>query len=437
MNKPAQYDHTAEMAVLGSILIDPAAIFQVSDFLHADDFHSAICRDVFVAMTSLSNNRQAIDTLTVLDKLKEKTPPKDGWEYYVIGLLNEVPTSVNIEHYARIVEQWAVRRRMTLAAQQVAKLAGEEGDLDTQLGQAEMAVFGVRQGRAVGQVSAPMQYISDFLSRMEERQSGDKLPGLPTGFIDLDKKLNGMQAGMPYILAARPGMGKSALAGNIAAHLALKENKQVLFFSPEMTEEQMVDRIISGECGVSSRDLRAGSLNGDLRTVYDVAGRVSESGLFIDDTGGLTPGMVRARSMRHYAEHGLDLIIIDHLHEMQADKPKAQRHLELGDMARSLKEVAKLIGCPILIVAQLSRSVEGRGDKRPQLSDLRESGALEEIAFAVMLLYRASYYDETAPVHEAELNIAKHRGGEIGQITLHWQPELTRFRNAAAKEIRL
>lgn len=428
-----QHDAAAERAVLGSVLIDPDAIYQVSGFLRPEHFYLVVNQIVYTAMLELSGRREPVDVLTLLDRVRPHQPgPRDGWESYLIGLLGEVPVSLHIHAYGKIVEEHAIRRQMTRAAERIAKLSIEDGDVDEQLGQAETLVFGIRQGRTIDGVHSPREYVSAALDSIHERMAGGGQSGLPTGFLDLDTLLGGLRAPFPYIIAARPGMGKSALCGNIAAHNALKQKKSVLFFAAEMTEQQMAYRIFAAETGVPLTRIQEGTLdNREHSLVLNAAGRLSESRLFIDASPGLTPGQVRARSMRYHAEHGLDLIVVDHLHRMNPDQSKASRNLELGEMTRSLVDTAKHINAPVLIAAQLSRAVEERANKRPDLSDLRESGAIEEEAYAVLFLYRDEYYNPTLTdkANICEVLVKKHRDGPVGVVDLFWSGHLTRFDN--------
>lgn len=435
---PALYSKDAELAVLGSIMIDPQAIWQVADFLHPADFQGELCRTVYGELLKMAEAQTVIDLVTLQSRLAGKDGPPDGWLPWLIGLLNVTPSQMHIVEYARTVEQFAARRRLVRAVETAGRMAYDGGDLDATLSAAEEAVFKVRQGRNLTGMQTARDAANAALSRIEERrEKGGEMPGLPSGFTDLDRQLGGFVAPFVYILAARPGMGKSTLAGNIAAHLA-ERGKRVLFFAVEMTTAQVMDRLIAAEARVPLANVRTGRLDhAGMERVYRASGKIAEWPLLIDDTPVIAPGQVRAKAMRLYAEHGVDFVIVDHLHEMSPDTPKTARHLELGDMMRSLKETAKLVNAPMLVVAQLSRALEGRSSKKPALSDLRESGALEEIAYAVMFLYREHYHNETANEHEAELILAKNRDGGSGSIGLYWDGSQARFGNLQRSEVRL
>lgn len=441
MQLKQQHDPMAERAVLGSILMEPECIFRISDFLRPEHFRSVVNQHVYSELLSLSARREPIDFMTLGDRVQRyDPPPKDGWPAYLIGLLNEIPTSFYVESYARIVEEHAIRRQMTRVAEQIGALSVDDGNIDEQLSRAESLVFSIRQGRTVDGVHTPREYVSAALDELIRHMEQDTQPGLPTGFLDLDKVLRGLKPPFPYLVAARPGMGKSAFCGNVSAHLALKKDKAVMFFAAEMTERQMAYRIWAAETGIDLTRIHEGRLSdSEYSQVMQAAGRLSESRLFIDASPGLTPGQVRARSMRYHAEHKLDLIVIDHIHRMQPDTPKAARHLELGDMMRSIVDTGKHIDVPVLVAAQLSRSLESRQNKRPQLADLRESGSLEEEAYAVLFLYRDDYYNpETSErPNICEVEISKHRDGMTGVVDLVWRGNLTRFNDLARERITL
>lgn len=439
---PQQYSLEAERATLGSILIDPPALHLVDGFLRPEDFHLELHRWTLAEMQQLVASGKPVDLLLLEQRLAlHSTGPSEGWTGWLIGLLNEVPTSVNVVEYARVVSDYATRRRLRRAAEEIANLSYTDGDIEEQIGRAESLIFDINQGRNVDAVQPARVTVGDAISSiMERREQGGKQVGLPTGFADLDRILRGLKPANIYTLAARPGMGKSALAIQIAANLTLKYQKRILLFTPEMTEQQVVFRILATQTGVPLTRIAEGNLTDqEMTAVLEAGGRLSETHLHIDATPGLRPAQVRSRAMRMYAEHGLDLVIVDHLHEMEADTSKAARHLELGDMVRSLKATGKTVNCPVLVLAQLSRSLENRADKRPQLSDLRESGAIEEVSYAVLFLYRDEYYNEATTERPGicEIDVAKHRDGATGTVDLRWHGQLTRFGNPGREELAL
>lgn len=436
------YNLDAERAVLSSIIIDPPSLYQVSDFLKPSHFQLELHRWTFEEMLRLSERDEVIDLVVLEERLsRRKGQPDVGWFLWLSQLLNDVPTAYNIVAHGKIVEEHFLRRRMKDVASKIATLAHQDGDINEQIGEAEVELFNLREGRSAQGVLSPRDYVQESLEHIEERRFMDrsKMLGIPTGFLSVDKILDGLVAPFPYILAGRPGMGKSSMAIQIAVYNAFR-GRVVQYFTPEMTAKQLAHRIYSMETNLPLWAVRHGryqtgeSITDEhMAEIYAIAAKLDESKLFIDPTPGITPGQIRAKAMRCYAEHGVDLIVVDHLHEMQPDKHLSGRHLELGDMMRSLKEVGKLVNAPILILAQLSRALESKSDKRPQLSDLRESGAIEEVAYGVMFLYRQAYYDDLANEKEAECIIAKNRDGELGTAYLEWDGPRTAFSDPMAE----
>jgi replicative DNA helicase len=436
MQPPCNID--AECALLGSLLIDGDAYHEVADVVSARDFYRGHNAEVFKAIEELARTSTAIDYLTVGARLRGVASPQGGWDTYLLNLVSLVPTSINATDYARIVEETAVRRRVIQAAGKIAGLGyGQDGDLKEQLAQAETLLFEARGTRDRRSVALPRQYMSEYIERMEYLRDHDETPGIPTGLTDLDRLLKGLQRPHQYVLAARPGMGKSAAITTIAAHAALKLNKRVLIFSLEMSRAQIISRIISGVTKINSQKVQAWRELGeaDQQRVYEAAGLVSESSLYIDDNAGLSAADIRARCMKMYAEHGLDLVIFDNMHLMPPVRSLGNTMLEIGETSAALAELYKALDVPGITVAQLSRGVENRANKRPILSDLRESGRIEENAYAVLFLYREAYYDETADQGLAELSVAKHREGPTGTINLYWDAPHVSFRNLQRQDV--
>lgn len=437
-NNLPPHNRDAEEATLGAIIIDPEALFEIADLLTPADFYIIHHGWIYETILELNRRHENIDFITITAALTKQNRLEDcGGEPFIISLINTVPTSMNVTSYARIVHEDALRRRALAAASHIAKLAYDtEKDIMSQLDLAETALLGVRAAEAGRGIEAPSQYATDYLQELETR--GDEMPGLATGFTDLDRLLNGLQAPHQYILAARPGMGKSLLALNIADH-AVRAGKRVLFFSLEMSVRQIMDRRVSAVTGIDSRRLgRFGELGeGEKGEVRAAVGALSRQPLFIDATENLTPAKIRAKAIRQSAQHGLDLVIIDHFHLMQPDRRLTRADLEYGEMSWALAGLGKTLGVPVLTLSQLNRGVENRGDKRPSLVDLRESGRIEENAYAVMFLYRDGYYDDLADPRHTELIIAKHREGPTGKVNLYFMPEKGRFGNAVMKEVLL
>jgi replicative DNA helicase len=425
----------AEEAVIGALLVDPDAIYLIADFLMPGDFYLGKNRLIYQAILDLKGKGIFGDLVTLAAELsRDGDTDEVDWIDHLARLVSEVPSSIGVRDYARVVEEKAMRRRMIQAAGKVASLAHtESGLIDEQLDEAETAVFQVRGERARQGVSKPRQYTTEYLEMFERlRENGRGLIGLPTGFTDLDRLLGGLQAPYQYVLAARPGMGKSAMAINIAVHLALKHGKRIAFFSLEMSKMQIMNRINASLTGIDSQQIqRPWELTEQqVKLVYETTGRVSDSRLHIDPTEGISPAQIRAKCLRLYAEYGLDLVIIDHLHLVRPDRNMNRPDLEIGETTETFANLGKALNVPILTLAQLSRGVETRQNKRPQLSDLRESGRIEENAYCVMFLYRDDYYDElTDRPNVCEVVIPKHREGPTGSVDLHWKPGIVTFRN--------
>ena len=429
---PNLHSITAERATLGSMLIWPGGFWHVSDFLKPEHFYHEGHRHIYEAMMATALSGRSFDITTLAAGMKQEAERLA----YLVGLVNEPANSVNLVAYAKQVEEFAIRRAMLKAAEKMASLSYGDMPIDETLSQAEAAVFNVRQGRADDAVKAPKDYALSALAEIEQRRIAGNRPGLQTGFSDVDKLMGGFKAPHVYILAGRPAMGKSAWAGNVALHLA-KQGKRILFFSLEMSEDQIATRLFAAMTKIPLGKIQDGDLTTpEMVRLNTAAGSLAGLHLFIDTTPGLTPGQVRARSMRYAAEHGIDLVIVDHLHEMNPDTPKQARHLELGEMVRAIKATAKQLDCPVLLLAQLSRGLESRGDKRPMMSDLRESGALEEVAHTILFLYREHYYDEMAAEHVADCIVAKNRDGVTGSASLYWDGKRTEFGNLT-REVRI
>lgn len=428
------HDHNAERALLGSIIIDPDCYFYVSDIVKDCDFYLAQTRAIYQAITSLSINAQPIDIISIQDKLKAKSKtPADDIIDYLFGLLSVVPTSINVRQYARIVAEYATRRRMIYAGEKIASLGYDfKSEVRDSLGLAEGIMFDVR-GNDVKDVEAPRDYAMNYLHHLDRMQHHDgSLLGLPSGFTDIDRILDGFQAPHQYLIAGRPGMGKSAFVGNVVDH-NIQRGKRIAFFALEMSTRQMVDRLVSHRTRIPlSMIKKPWLLNGETAKIQTAVAELSEQGLYIDDTPGLTPGDIRAKCMRLHAQYGLDMVVVDHIHLLKPDRPMSRTDLEVTENSKTLAALAKQLNTPVLTLAQLSRKLESRQDKRPMLSDLRESGGLEENAYAVMFLYRDAYYDkESAQQDSAECIIAKNRDGATGTADLYWHGQYTSFGSRA------
>lgn len=433
----------AEEAVLGSLLIDPDAILEVASFLKPEAFYREQNRWIYQAILDLTEAREPLDFITLTEMLRKRSQLEDaGGEGYLIGLLNAVPTSVNARSYARLVEGAAVRRRLITAAGAIANLAyDEDEDVNVVLDRSEQALFSISEARTTRDLMPVRDIARDYLDRIEElNERGDEMIGVPTGYVDIDRLLGGLNKSDLLIVAARPGMGKTSFQLGMALHAGLRHGKRIAIFNLEMSGEQLVQRMIAAETRIDSQRLRRGQLHEQEWPIfYEAVGRLSETRIFIDDTPSITPLQLRTKCRRLYAEHGLDLVMIDYMQLMQAERSNNNRVQEISEISRSLKGLARELDVPVITASQLSRAVENRQDKRPQLSDLRDSGSIEQDADIVMFIYRDEYYnpDTTERPNIAEINVAKHRNGPTGVVDLYWHGKLATFRNLQRQEVRL
>ncbi|MCB8968053.1 MAG: replicative DNA helicase [Chloroflexota bacterium] len=433
----------AEEAVLGSLLIDPDAIFDVSTFLRATSFYHVKNQWIYEAIISLNERREPLDLITLTEELRRQERLEEiGGEAYIIGLINAVPTSINAESYGRVVEAAAVRRQMIKAASEIANLAYNEAEnINVVIDRAEQTLFSISEERTTRDLVPIRQIASEYLERIQELNArGDDVIGVPTGFVDLDRLLGGLNKSDLIIIAARPGMGKTSLQNAMALTAARRYGKRVALFNLEMSGEQLVQRMLAAETRIDSQRLRRGDLQEHEWPIFmEAIGRLSETRIFIDDTPSITPNQLRTKCRRLYAEHGLDLIMIDYLQLMQTERSSNNRVQEISEISRALKGLARELNVPVVSAAQLSRAVEQRQDKRPLLSDLRDSGSIEQDADIVMFIYRDEYYnpDTTERPNIAEIVIAKHRNGPTGTIDLYWHNQLATFRNLQRQEISL
>ncbi len=427
---------------MGSLLIDPDAIFEVAGFLKPEAFYRVHNRWIYDAIVSLNERHEAIDFITLSEELRRREQLEEvGGEGYLIGLLNVVPTAVNTRTYARAVEAAATRRKLISAAGTIADLAFDESeDIEMVIDRSEQTLFGVSEERTTRDLVPVKQIARNYLERVEELHlRGEDVIGVPTGFHDLDRLLGGLNRSDLIIVAARPGMGKTSLQNAMALTAARRYNKRIAMFNLEMSGEQLVQRMISAETRIDSQKLRRGDLADQEWPIFmEAIGHLSETRIFIDDTPSISPMQLRTKCRRLYSEHGIDLIMIDYLQLMQGEYRSNNRVQEISEISRGLKTLARELDVPVVAAAQLSRAVEQRQDKRPMLSDLRDSGSIEQDADVVMFIYRDEYYHEdTERPNIAEVNVAKHRNGPTGTIDLFWHGKLATFRNLQRKEIAL
>jgi replicative DNA helicase len=428
----------AEEAVLGAVLINPEAYYDVAQFLQADDFYIHRHRWIWEAFTRLHERRIPLDFLTVTEELDQMGQLAEvGGPAYLTALINNVPTSLHAEAYGHIVEQTAVRRRMLTAANQIAKLAyQEETGLEAVMDEAEKAIFGVSERRLTRDLQPIQEVLSEYYDRIDLlAQRGEDTFGVPTGFTDLDHLLGGLQPSDFLIIAGRPGTGKTAFMLTIAKNASQTHKKHVAIFSMEMSNEQLVQRLISQETGIDTHHLRTGRLTEDEWALFAHAIEVlGDTHIFLDDTPGLTPLQLRTKCRRLHMEFQLDLVLVDYLQLMSGGMRIENRVQEVSYISRNMKTLARELNVPVLAAAQLSRAIEQRADKEPQLSDLRESGSLEQDSDIVMFIHRPELYEkDTVKQHLAQIKIAKHRNGPVGTIELVFRENLAKFENAATQ----
>ncbi len=436
------HDAEAEAAVLGAVLINPEAYFDVAQILRAEDFFILRHRWIWEAIARLHEQRRPVDLLTVAEELDRAGHLHDvGGAAYLTALASNVPSSLHAEAYARLVEETAVRRRMLEAAERIAQLAHQRDlEVNAALDEAEKALFGVSERRLTRGVEPIRHVLEEYYERtvdLAQREEG--ILGVPTGFTDLDRLLAGLQPSDLIIVAGRPGMGKTGFLLSVAKNAAQKYRKHVAIFSLEMSNEQLVQRLIAQETGIDSQRLRTGRLDENEWPVFTHAVEVlSDTVIFLDDTPAITPLQLRTKCRRLHMEYGLDLILVDYLQLMTAGVRMENRVQEVSYISRNLKVLARELNVPVMAAAQLSRAVEQRADKKPMLSDLRESGSLEQDADVVMFLYREEVYKpDTVNQGLAEVIVAKHRNGPVGSVQLVFLKNLARFENAETRVVDL
>ena len=424
----------AETALLGCLMLDKDAIIKVADTLISDDFYDLRHRLIYEAIISLFEKSVSIDVLTVGNALDErKETDRIGGGSYLTSLVNSVPSAAHATYYANIIRKKGTLRRLIASATDITSLAfAEEGEIEDILDSAEQKLYNISQKHLKQNFVPISNVLHETFERIDElHRSSGKLRGLPTGFIDLDKKLGGLQKSDLIILAARPSMGKTSMALDILRYVAVHTKTPVGIFSLEMSKDQLVDRLLSAESNVDFWKIRTGQLNeADFEALGDAMGSLSEAPIYIDDAAGGNIMEIRTKARRLQSEHKLGLVVIDYL-QLMAGRNQENRVQEVSEISRSLKILARELNVPVLALSQLSRGLENRPDKVPQLSDLRESGSIEQDADVVMFIYREDMYkgkDSSRP-NIAEIHIKKHRNGPTGQLDLYFDAEKTSFRN--------
>ena len=431
MARQQPHDLDAEQSVLGSILIDSRCITDVIGVVQPEDFYLQQNREIFEVIYSMFNLAQAIDPVTVLDKMREAGVYHDNSRDYIMQLMEITPTAANAVRYANIVREKAMLRSLSQAGVDITEMVQEQvGTPAEMLESAEKKIYALRKGDR----RDSLEHIGTILHKVYDRlnelaQSDSAIPGLSTGLRDLDRKINGLNKGNLLLVAARPAMGKTSFALNICLNVAKKYKKTVAFFSLEMSREELAMRLLSSESFVDSQNMATGKLTEEEWVKIGMASSaLSQTDIRVDDNGGITVAEMNAKCRRL---DNLGLVIIDYLQLMQGSgygKGNDNRVQVVSDISRSLKIMAKELNVPVICLSQLNRAAEGRSDKRPVLSDLRESGSIEQDADSVMMLYRDDYYNpNTEEKNMAECSVAKNRHGEIGTVKLQWLPQYTTF----------
>ena len=432
--KVSPHNEEAEQSVLGAILIDKDAIATVSSIIAPGDFYNPINGIIFGAMLSLYEKGKPIDILTLRTAIKKNKNLKEIEPSYLTELINVVPTAANIEHYAIIIKEAATKRSLISAGALISEMGfGQDQEIDAILDRAESSIFAISQKNSLRSFIPLKEALAESFDRIDElHKKGAGLRGIRTGFVDLDNTLSGMQQSNLLILAARPGQGKTAMIVNIAQFIAVSDKKPVAIFSLEMSKEELVDRLLVGQADVDAWRIKTGKLSEtDFTKLSNAMGELADAPIFIDDTPGITISEMRTKARRLLLEQNISVFIVDYLQLVDPGRRYDNRVQEVSIVSQSLKNLARELRVPVLAVSQLSRAVEHRGERKPQLADLRESGAIEQDADVVMFLYRPE--TEITPTIQTKLLIAKHRNGPMGEIDLIFRGDRIKFYNAEKK----
>ncbi|NQT32226.1 MAG: replicative DNA helicase [Candidatus Omnitrophica bacterium] len=440
LEKVPPQNSEAEIAVLGAMLLDREAIGQAIEHLDENAFYSAANKEIFKAIIKLYDNNEAVDIVTLIEELKKKNSLEAlGGPAYITELANSIPTAANIVHYAKIVkEKYLLRNLINTATQIVSESFEPDGEVEELLDRAEKLIFDItsdqkRQANITSMKDIVKESI-ETIDRLYQRK--ENITGIPTGFHDMDAKLAGLQKSDLIVIAGRPSMGKSALAISMLEYAGVVENIPCAYFSLEMSKDQLAQRMLCSIAGVNAHKVRTGFFSQtDWPKLVTAAGKLSEAPIFIDDTPGISALELRAKARRLKSRHNIQLLVIDYLQLMRGHAKSDNRQQEISEISRSMKALARELDIPLISISQLSRAVEQRADHRPMLSDLRESGAIEQDADVVMLLLREEYYSPTEENKGiTEIIIAKQRHGPVGTIKLAFLPEYTKFSNLSPRE---
>lgn len=427
----------AEQSILGSLMLEKEAWDQVADVISANEFYKPAHAKIYAAIDELHRKNQPVDLITVSNLLSSKGELElVGGADYLVDLVNRTISAANVQSYAKIVRDKSLLRRIIASSSSLIEKAYDEDfvDVESFLDLAEGEFYKLGETKKTEGLMSAIEVVKSSVVKIEElyKRKSD-VTGVPTGFTMLDKMTSGMQPGELIIIAARPSMGKTAFSLNLAQHMALRAQKTVAYFSLEMGRDAVMMRVLASEARINMKDIRSGKIPDHVwPKLINVAGQVSDSKLYIDETSGVSPFEVRARARRLKAQVGLDCIIIDYLQLMDLKQKVDSRERAVAEISKALKSLAKELEVPILALAQLNRGVEGRSDRRPMLSDLRESGSIEQDADVIMMLYRDDYYDKDDPekAGQAEVIIGKQRNGPTGTVKLKWEAEFGRFKDA-------
>ena len=425
----------AEQSVLGCMIMNRDAIMTAAEMLNGEDFYQHQHRVIFESVVELFNEGKPVDPVVLQNRLQEKDVPAEiSSTEFIRDLIASVPVSVNVKYYATIVSEKAILRNMIKLNEEIANSCYLSKDkVEDIMDDTEKQMFNLLQKRNSGEYTPIREVVLDALDTIEKASKvKGHVTGIPSGFKDLDYKTAGFQNADFILIAARPSMGKTALVLNMAQHMAFKDNRAVAIFSLEMSKEQLVNRLFALESGVNSQSIRTGNLKEEeWGRLIEGAGVVGNSNLIIDDTPGISVAEMRSKCRKYKLEHNIEMVIIDYLQLMSGKGRSDNRQQEISEISRSLKSLARELNVPVIALSQLSRAVETRTDKRPMLSDLRESGAIEQDADVVMFIYRDDYYNRDSENQGiAEINIAKQRNGPIGKLELVWLPEYTLFKDS-------
>ncbi|MEW6535036.1 MAG: replicative DNA helicase [Candidatus Auribacterota bacterium] len=439
LEKVPPHNLDAEMAVLGAMLLSPDAVLKAMELIREEAFYKEAHRIIFRVVVELFDRGAPVDMVVIADELKKRNKlEKVGGVSYVASLGNMVPTAAHVDHYISIVfEKYLLRSLVNASTSIVERCYAHDADAESLLDSAEHQIFEIAQKKVGGNFSDTKELIKNTIQIIEEAVNNKRqVTGLSTGYVDLDKQTSGFQKSDLIVIAARPSMGKTALSLNIVEHVAIAEHVPVAVFSLEMSKEQLIQRMLCSLARIDFSKVRRGFLSRtEWPALLDAASKLSESKIFIDDTPGVSVMELRAKARRLKASDNIGFIVIDYLQLMQSSGKRVEsRQQEISEISRSLKSLARELHVPVVVLSQLNRSVESRQDHRPMLSDLRESGAIEQDADVVMMMLRPEYYDREVRPGEADVIIAKQRNGPVGDITLRFFSEYARFENFISRD---